>query len=188
MVTNELFLACVLARGGEREGASQWWNVQGPHSPSRTLSVSKLRIYNCPVQLHCMQMISQYVNTSCMSKGMTKRYRSSSREDGFQSIACSMYRQKVNRMHVAYSSWGGEGAGANPALSVCPPVCLAWNRLLGSQHCFLVFIFIVTFPIISQFLSLQRRRAHVFRTSQNSLPSILFFFISSSIMKTMLLL
>lgn len=92
MVINVLFLACVLARGGEREGASQWWNVQGPHSPSRTLSVSKLRIYNCPVQLHCMQMISQYVNTSCMSKGMTKRYRSSSREDGFQSIACPMYR------------------------------------------------------------------------------------------------
>lgn len=104
MVKNVLFLACVLARGGEREGASQWWNVQGPHSPSRTLSVSKLRIYNCPVQLHCMQMISLYVNTSCMSNGMTKRYRS--RVDGFQSIACPMYPICID--FLAYSFYASK--------------------------------------------------------------------------------
>lgn len=64
MVINVLFLACVLARGGEREGASQWWNVQGPHSPSRTLSVSKLQIYNCPVQRHCMQIMISIITST----------------------------------------------------------------------------------------------------------------------------
>lgn len=51
MIIVVLFLACVvgqgipIAWGGEWEGASLWWNVQGPHSPSRTLSVSQLQMY-----------------------------------------------------------------------------------------------------------------------------------------------
>lgn len=150
MVINVLFLACVLARGGEREGASQWWNVQGPHSPSRTLSISKLRIYNCPVQQHCMQMISQYVNTSCMPKGMTKRYRS--RVDGFQSIACPMYRQKVNRMHVAYSPGGGGGWRQSGLirLSACLPRLEPAPRIATLFSCFYFYCHIYYNFLVSQ--------------------------------------
>lgn len=141
---NVLFLACVVARGGAREGASQWWNVQGPHSPSRTLSVSKLN-YEFTTTAQCNFIVCKWLVSTSTLAVCLKAWQSVTVQEWMNSRVspARCIDRKLIECTLLIAAGGG-GAGANPALSVCPAVCLAWNRLIGSQDCFLVFIFTVT--------------------------------------------
>lgn len=149
---NVLFLACVSAMGGEREGASQWWNVQGPHSPSRTLSVSKLN-YEFTTTAQCNCIVCKWLVSTSTLAVCLKAWQSVTVQESMNSrvspARCIDRKLIECTLLIAAGRGGGWRQSGLIRLSGCLPRLEPAPRIATLFSCFYFYCHIVTCPIIS---------------------------------------